>query len=489
MKPFLPIRPILLAFGLGLLVLAPFLGRPLISREQELRVVLTARDMARGGDWLVPRYLGEPRLNKPPLQYWLAALSFRAGGTTQSPALARLPTVLLGAALLAAMAGIGAGLLGPRRATAAALLAGTTVLFWRFGRLAETDMPLACFETLAVLALFRAGRARPPAAAWRWWLTAGLAAGVGFMIKGPAAIVLPAAAWLTFRYTTPRAQRAPLAAAPLLAACALCLLIAAPWYAYVRFGQAGAAAVSDITSELSALGPRTKHAPSAWFYGYTLPLVMLPWGLLLPFALGRTWRLARRHDGVRGVLCWLLSSFVVMTLVPSRQIHYATLLLAPTAFTIAAAFAPRLTPGRRAQRRCRVALAVGVLSLLGFWATGAIFHERSEPARIVTRVAADVQRLASPDTRIFFAGRRLNSMRYYLDRPLVRVASLDEGLRQASANDLILLAADDDNRVLPATAPVAPLLARRQGPVVMQVYGKMKPTAPATPGPAEGPRE
>lgn len=471
MTPTVPIRPMILALGLGVLMLGPFLGRPLISREQELRVVLTAREMVRGGDWLVPHYLGEPRLNKPPIQYWLTALAFRAGGTTRSPALARLPTVLLGVALLVAMAGLGASLLGSRRAAAAALMAGSSVLFWRFGRLAETDIPLACFETLAVLCLFMTSRARRPAAVWGWWLGAGIAAGVGFMIKGPAAVALPALAWVTDRWATPRRCRQRLETVPFLAACALCLLIAAPWYAYVRFGYSGAAAVNDIVSELGALGSGTKHAGSPLFYLYTLPLLMFPWGLLLPFALARIWRIARRHDGVRWILCWLLSSLVVMTVIPSKQAHYATLLLAPAAFALAAGFPPRLVRLGRTLRWRRAGIVLSVVYLLALWSTSAVFHELGEPARIVTSVAADVNRLASPDTRVFLAGRRLNSMQYYLDRPIRRIASLDEGLLQASGKDLIIIAADANNPVVPAVPPLAPLLSRRQGPVVMQVYG------------------
>lgn len=465
-----PIRRMLLAFLFGVLVLAPFLGRPLVSREQELRVVLTARDMARGGDWLVPRYLGEPRLNKPPLQYWLTALAFRAGGTTQSPALARVPTLLLGAALLAVVAGFGAGLLGARRAAAAALVAGTTVLFWRFGRLAETDIPLACFETLTVIGLFMATRARTTATLWTWWVTVGIAAGLGFMIKGPAAIVLPIVAWVSYRFLTPRPARPHLAVGPILTACALCLLVAAPWYAYIRFGSASIAAVHDIASELGALGTKTKHAGSPLFYLYTFPILMLPWVILLPFALIRAWRIARRHDGVRWVLCWLLSSLAVMSLIPSKQAHYTTLLLAPAVLTIAAASGTWLIRLRQSRRVRRFAIAAAATTLLAFWSTGAVLHEYAEPAQIVTSVVADVNHLATRGTRVFLAGRRLNTMQYYLDRPVQRVASLDEGLRQASANDLIILAADKDNRVIPTTTPLAPLASHRQGAVTMQVF-------------------
>lgn len=480
--------------ALGLTVLVPFLGRPLVSREQELRVVLTARDMARGGDWLVPHYLGKPRLNKPPLQYWLTALSFRAFGTTQSASVARLPNALLGVGLLGLLAGLGATLMGRRRALVAALAAGTTVLFWRFGRLAETDMALAAFETLTVLCLFLAlRRADTPQANLKWWLAAGLAAGTGFMVKGPAALVLPLATVIAYHCVTPRPQRPRVGLAGPLAAMGVCLALIVPWYLHILLGQASQNAARDVTFELGALGTRTKHAGSPLFYLYTLPLMMLPWGVFLPWAVWRIWRIARRHAGVRWALCWLLASLAIMSLTPSKQVHYTTLLLAPAALVLGAALRRPARYLSFATRSGRVVGGVALVTLLGFWLAGAALHERAEPAHIVTTVAADVARRCGPESRIFLAGRRLNSVQYYLDRPVVRVASLAEGLNQAGPGDYVILAADDENAVIPSPLPGTPLLSLRQGKVTMMVFaGTSRPPgtrplprslAPTTPPP------
>src|SRR5438094_847693 len=39
-----------------------------------------AQEMLQGGDWVIPRLDGVPYLEKPPLLYWLTALSFKAFG-------------------------------------------------------------------------------------------------------------------------------------------------------------------------------------------------------------------------------------------------------------------------------------------------------------------------------------------------------------------------------------------------------------------------
>ena len=56
------------------------LGDRPIYKIQEVRIAETAREMLASGDWVVPRYNGELRLQKPPLPYWLTAASYRLAG-------------------------------------------------------------------------------------------------------------------------------------------------------------------------------------------------------------------------------------------------------------------------------------------------------------------------------------------------------------------------------------------------------------------------
>ena len=58
----------------GVLLLGAALWTPM-SRTQEARVLATGREMieADWGGWLIPHLNGQPRLEKPPLAYWLSA--------------------------------------------------------------------------------------------------------------------------------------------------------------------------------------------------------------------------------------------------------------------------------------------------------------------------------------------------------------------------------------------------------------------------------
>ncbi len=135
--------------------------------------------MLGGGwhDWLVPHLNGAVRLHKPPLAYWLCAVSFKCFGV--STFAGRLPMVLAGwmMVVLVCSAGFSPYLLALARIRAEARttnyglkpalrtdvtvfvgLALTACLgMLRYARLAETDVLAALFTTVA-MCFFSRGR-------------------------------------------------------------------------------------------------------------------------------------------------------------------------------------------------------------------------------------------------------------------------------------------------------------------------------------------
>lgn len=347
----------------------PGLGSSNIHREQELRVVLTARDMAEGGSWLIPHYRGQPRLKKPPLMYWAVASAFLLAGDTHSLFAARLPSVAAGVGMVIAVYVFGCLLIGRRRALLASLLVPTTFILLRQTRVAETDVALALFVTIAVCSGFAAMTRQP---AWRWWLLAGVAGGLGFMTKGPAAAVLPPLAWIAYTVSQPSARRRLLSKATLPGLAAF-LVIALPWYIFVTFfGTAGEDAQSQIGKEIMVLTTESHHAGPIYYYLYTLFHALAPWSLLLPPALVLSGLRGWRHRGVRFASLWFLSSFAALSLISSKQIHYTTLLVAPSLLLIGWFAGTAST--RRASVRGRFSTGfVRGLSILGCIAGLAIF--------------------------------------------------------------------------------------------------------------------
>lgn len=510
--------------ALALLGTLPWNGRALPFRASELRVLLCARTMAEGGDWLVPVYEGEVRLNKPPLMYWIVASVFRMAGGTESLGVARGVNAVLAALLSLAIYGCGRHWVGRRRAWVAAVLAATSYLFLYFARLCETDVGLTLFTTLAC---FAAWRAAFQAHRWPWWLLAGVFSGIGFLFKGPAAFVLPVVA-LVAGYATGALRDWRRGFPGVLLMAVPFAAIALPWYLYLLLGWSAGAAGQDIGYEMAALLKESPHHGPWIYYLYTLPLLMMPWGLFLPGGLRTAWR-SRRHRRFRFVLGWLLSAIVVMTLIRSKQPHYAMLLL-PPASLLAGGFLYDAA-NRRGHDRYRVTgwlldLLCGLVAVAGvavialpflvqglsagtgvFWGGAltaaavvvllvrrgngirrrmiflaaavvwcmagyaAAFHEIGEPAAMHRECAEAARLRMATDTRVFHVGRRAVPMQYYLHRSLDRADDLQTAWEKAGKGDLVIVSMDSGNRsVLTMDPPVHPVFSRRQGLYEVRLY-------------------
>lgn len=357
----LTIRRIGLVFllSMGLLLLLPGLGESVMNREQELRVALTARDMAEGGSWVFPKYLGEPRLQKPPLMYWIVATTYTLAGTVNDAFVARLPSAASGIALILVIYVLGSRLIGRRRAFIAAFVLATSFLFLRQARSAETDMTLTLFTTTAVLSGFLATRSSQAAS---WWLLAGLSAGLGFMTKGPAAIGIPVLSWIAAIWVDP-ASRSRARLLEVIPGALLCALIAAPWYiAIYLHGQNDPIVQTQLEKELTRTFTDSKHPGPLWYYVYTLPHAMLPWSLWLPAALWQVKPTIKRRSGMQLIMAWLAVAFVSLSVISSKQLHYATLMLPPAALLVGW-FLGRRAPAHRPDYWLSISLSFGTIIL------------------------------------------------------------------------------------------------------------------------------
>ena len=343
----------------GLLLLLPGLGESVMNREQELRVALTARNMAEGGSWVFPQYLGEPRLQKPPLMYWLVATAYTLTGTVTSAFVARIPSALSGVALMLVVYVLGGRLIGRRRAFIASFVLATSFLFLRQGRSAETDITLTLFTTTAVLSGFLAARSKQSTG---WWVMAGISAGLGFITKGPAAIGIPLLSWIAALWVDP-STRSRTQFRSMIPGALLCILISAPWYiAVFLHGQHDPIVEAQLAKELTRTFTHSKHTGPVWYYLYAMPHAMLPWCLWLPATLWHIPPVMKRRTGLRLIVAWLFIAFVCLSVISSKQIHYATLLLPPAALLVGW-FLGRRSPAHQPDFWLSQSLTFGAIAL------------------------------------------------------------------------------------------------------------------------------
>ncbi len=270
--------------ALTLLLLAamtlPFFYRlgawPLFDPD-EGRNAEVAREMAASGQWAVPRFDGQPYLDKPVLLFWAVAAVFRLRGVGEASA--RLPSALAALATTALTLASARLLLGPAQGLLAASIVATSPLVLAFARLVIFDMLLTALVTAALYCLLRARLGGAPA---RWLPAAGAAMGLATLTKGPVGIAVPLLVWLAGRGALPpparRARAVDVAAAGLVAAA-----VVVPWLACVLRSEPGFLryALVDETWLRLTSSARFHRGGPAYYYLETLAWALGPWLVML----------------------------------------------------------------------------------------------------------------------------------------------------------------------------------------------------------------
>jgi 4-amino-4-deoxy-L-arabinose transferase-like glycosyltransferase len=313
------------ALLLALLVLQSIylgLGLKPMDKTQEVRVAETAREMVESGNWLVPHLNGELRLRKPPLAYWLTAMSYRAFGEVNeftarfaSATFAMLTTLVVFFWSRAA--------LGLATALTISTCFVSSYLALRYFHSAETDAILLFFVTSGCALAYGLtyGNASPGRIVLLY-----LVMGLGFLTKGPAAIALPLTTMLALAVW--KRNFAPLRRLINPLGIVVFAAIAFGWYAII-FRELPDAASYWVSEEIDRSFINGKYqAPFYWYWYQVFPF-FLPWSLfIIP---GAVWLYKTRPYGAMPnfALVWFLSALAILSLNANKQMHYALMLMPP----------------------------------------------------------------------------------------------------------------------------------------------------------------
>ena len=118
----------------------------------EPKYCVAGYEMALTGDFARPMYNGQPRMEKPPLAYWLMAPVARVavalgGPEAFTPFVARLPGLLASVLLVAGTVMLGRRLFGPLIGLAAGLMLECSVLFKFVAIILKVDVFFSCSVT------------------------------------------------------------------------------------------------------------------------------------------------------------------------------------------------------------------------------------------------------------------------------------------------------------------------------------------------------
>jgi len=360
---------------------------PLIDRD-EPRFAEASREMRQNGDFLIPRLNGEYRLDKPPLVYWSQVLAYNLLGDNDFAA--RAPSVIFAALTATATMIFASRAFGPGVGLWAGLIFATCLQLFIHARAAVADMPLLLFFLMATWAGWE--RLRNPSSRF-WWLVFYLGLGLGFLAKGPVAL-LP----VVFAPLHSLLCRSPVkfTAGSALLGALFVLIVVGAW---------GIPAVLATQGEYLQVGlgkhvlqrsfqPMESHgAPGFLGYLLFLPFYLItsffsffPWCVFLPFCVKGLW--IRRDSDENYLLGVVLVVLFVFTAIQTKLPHYVL-----PAYPALAILVARQIEGVRWK-----SLVLGI-ALLAYLLIATIGFRAIEPQFLSKKIAQEALPLIPPETR------------------------------------------------------------------------------------------
>ena len=298
-----------------------------------------AHNMLSSGDWVTARLDGVPYLEKPPLLYWMIAVSYKLFGVHDWAA--RIPVALSAIALCWTTAAFGLWAFGKRAGFYAGLCMSTCIGLFLFTRILIPDAMLTFSIALALWALLRTlDEEEPHPRAWAAVIAASLA--IGLLLKSLIGIVFPIGAAVIYLVITRQlfVARTWKRLRP-FSGLLIILLIAAPWHilATIRNPPYFSFTMKSLPGEyhgfwwffffneqllrfLNLRYPRDYDTvPRSLFWLFNL-IWLFPWSVYLPAAFKLSYRPADRAGRTRLMaLCWIGFVMVFFTFSTTQEYY------------------------------------------------------------------------------------------------------------------------------------------------------------------------
>ena len=286
---------IYLLLGLWLAIFAASLWTPPLLDDADATHAQAAQAMVRTGDWVTLHVDGIRYLEKPPLPYWLAAISLKLFGPGSFAIHLPVALAVLGLALLGY--GWSRRVFDSQTALYTGIFTLTSAGVFLFTRVFIPEVLLSLFLCLGLFSLLRALDTGSRRYAYTLWIALALAV----LTKGLIAIVFLSG--VAMLYLTLTGQWKRWKRLHPFSGLVLFLLIAAPWHILAGLRNTGGAdghgffwfyfINEHVLRFLGRRIPRDYNKLPGYLY-WSLHIVWLfPWSLFAPVALIAAWR--RRH--------------------------------------------------------------------------------------------------------------------------------------------------------------------------------------------------
>jgi 4-amino-4-deoxy-L-arabinose transferase-like glycosyltransferase len=296
--------------------------------------------MLESGDFITPMLNYVKYFEKPPLHYWLNALSIRIFGETEFAT--RFPGALAGLLTVLFTYHVGQKLFGRREGLMAAIILGSSTGFLLQGRINLTDMTLTFCMTVSIGCFLLASRQNERNQGCYYYLFY-LFAALAVLAKGLIGLLLPGGVIFLYmlicrRWTLLKEMR-------LLFGMPIFLVVAVPWFVVVSLRNPEFAQFFFIHEHFQRFLTKVhgRYEP-VWFFIPTLLLTMLPWSFFVPQALVKAWqgRKEKGGDVLLFLFLWAVFIFLFFSKSNSKLIPYILPIFAPLALLVGHMFSRML---------------------------------------------------------------------------------------------------------------------------------------------------
>jgi 4-amino-4-deoxy-L-arabinose transferase-like glycosyltransferase len=308
--------------SLSLPLLFGFLGNRTVCNVGEARFAQAAKEMIESGDYLVPRNLGRPLADYPPLMYWLIVLaSALLGGISEYSC--RFPSALAGLGVVLVTYRMGRTLGTPWTGLAAALVLMMTPGFVQGARDCRPDMVMNFFIVLALWVFLNS----------RAWAAFYVALGFGVLAKGPQAVILTGG--IIFFFLLWKRDLRALGKLRLHWGALIVVGMFAPWLVLVGMRGGGEFLEVFLHRNLDMFfgGKLLAHYEGPFFYVTNLFGMTLPWIFFFPAGIASL----RRAQSEKGALFWIWPAFMFLFYAAAAGKRYYYLIQLLPAFCLIAA--------------------------------------------------------------------------------------------------------------------------------------------------------
>ncbi len=396
----LPLRSAVLIMLYSISLLMVHFGRPWSLTFHEVNYAEPAREFIQTGDWLVPRILGQPIWDKPPLMHWAIAGSMLLFQTEAEWA-ARFPSAFAAALTALFVAGLAARWSGARVGLLAGLIQSTAVYVMIQARLAEADMLLCACVTAALACFGRGvvGREAGERVPKIWIVGYFAAAGLSFLAKGPIGPALVAVGSGLYAIFSRRWAPWRLLLDPIGWGIMVGLIIA--WPAAAMLQEPGLLESWWRHNADRFSGTMDGERKDPFFYVYTMLWMALPWSPLALVGLISSRRMGQAPRSARWfLLCCIVGGLGLLSMSAWKHKHYIIPILPPLSIAAAIVLERLLVIASTKSRRHLWTWINNMFSIVMFLAgLGGIFYaERSQVLLLTTGLIAIVGAVGSAIT-------------------------------------------------------------------------------------------